>query len=142
MKFTFDVSKCDRIFDELLHLGHIKITHVIPPLEELNRRAYCKFYNSHSHATNDCNVFCRQVQSAMNEGQLVFPEMKIDKTPFPVHTNTHTIDLSNAKVLHRPEQAEGAEGKNVVFGETRTKNVNDKILARKWFWKRLLMARS
>ena len=35
MKFTFDVSKCDRIFDELLGLGHIKINHVIPPLEEL-----------------------------------------------------------------------------------------------------------
>ena len=68
MKFTFDVSKCDRIFDELLRLVHIKITHVIPPLEELKRRAYCKFHNSHSHATNDCNVFRRQVQSAMNEG--------------------------------------------------------------------------
>jgi len=56
--------------------------------------------------------------------------MKIDKTPFPVHTNTHTIDLSNAKVLLRPEQAEGAQDKNVLFGETRPKNVNDKILAR------------
>ena len=33
-------------------------------------------------------------------------------------------------MLLRPEQAEGAEGKNVVFGETRPKNVNDKILAR------------
>ena len=32
MKFTFDVSKCDCIFDELLRLGHLKITHVIPPL--------------------------------------------------------------------------------------------------------------
>jgi len=59
MKFTFDVSKCDRIFDELLHLGHLKITHVIPPLEELKRCAYCKFHNSSSHATNDCNVFRR-----------------------------------------------------------------------------------
>ena len=56
--------------------------------------------------------------------------MKIDKTPFSVHTNTHTIDLSNAKVLIRPEQAEGAQGKNVMIGETRPKNVNDKILAR------------
>ena len=130
MKFTFDVSKCDRIFDELLHLGHIKVTHVIPPLEELKRRAYCKFHNSHSHATNNCNVFRRQVQSAMNEGRLIFPKMKVDKTPFPVHTNTHTIDLSNAKVLLRPEQAEGAEGKNVVFGGTRPKNADDKIIAR------------
>ena len=56
--------------------------------------------------------------------------MKVGRTLFPVHTNTHTIDLSNAKVLLRPEQAEGAEGKNVVFGETRPKNVDDKILAR------------
>ena len=68
MKFTFDVSKCDRIFDELLRLGHLKVTHVIPPLEKLKRRAYCKFHNSSSHATNDCNVFRRQVQSAINEG--------------------------------------------------------------------------
>ena len=102
----------------------------MPPLEELKRHAYCKFHNSHSHATNDCNVFLRRVQSAMNEGRLIFPEMKVDKTPFPVHTNTHTIDLSNAKVLLRPEQAEGAEGKNVVFDETRPKNADDKILAR------------
>ena len=33
-------------------------------------------------------------------------------------------------MLIRPEQAEGAQGKNVVIGETRPKNVNDKILAR------------
>ena len=59
MKFTFNVSKCDRIFDELLRLGHLKITHVIPLLVELKRRAYCKFHNSSSHATNDCNVFRR-----------------------------------------------------------------------------------
>ena len=68
MKFTFDVSKCDRIFDELFCLGHLKITHVVPPFEELMRRAYCKFNYSSSHATNDCNVFRRQVQSAINEG--------------------------------------------------------------------------
>jgi len=57
--------------------------------------------------------------------------MKIDKTLFPVHTNTHTIDLRNAKVLLRPEPSEGAKGKSVVIGETRPKNVDDKILARK-----------
>jgi len=82
MKFTFDVSKCYRMFDELLRLGHIKISHVIPPLEELKRRAYYKYHNSHSHANNYCNASRRQVQSAMNEGRLIFPEMKNDKTPF------------------------------------------------------------
>jgi hypothetical protein len=34
LKFTFDVSKCDRIFDELLKLGNIKISHSIHPLDE------------------------------------------------------------------------------------------------------------
>ena len=42
IKFIFDVSKCDRIFDEFLRLGHIKLSHAIPPLDELKRRAYCK----------------------------------------------------------------------------------------------------
>ena len=91
MKFTFDVSKCDSIFDELLSLGHNKTSYVIPLLEELKRRAYCQFHNSSSHATNDCNIFRRQVQPAINEGRLTFPEMKIDKAPFPVHTLISTM---------------------------------------------------
>jgi hypothetical protein len=57
MKFTFIVSKCDKIFDKLPSIKKIKLSHTIPPIEELRKRAYCKWYNSHSHATNDCNVF-------------------------------------------------------------------------------------
>jgi hypothetical protein len=57
MKFTFDLAKCDRIFDEWLKFGFIKLLHTLPLLEELKRRAYCKYHNSFSHATNDCNVF-------------------------------------------------------------------------------------
>jgi hypothetical protein len=55
MKFTFDVSKCDKIFDELLSIGKIKLPHTIPLIEDLKKCAYCKWHNS--HATNDCNVF-------------------------------------------------------------------------------------
>ena len=104
-----DVSKCDRTFDELLRSGNIKLSHVIPPLEELKRRAYCKWHNSFSHATNDCNVFCRHVQSTVNEGRLTLPELHINEAPFSIHT----IDLNNDKVLIRPEQAEGAKGKKM-----------------------------
>ena len=57
MKFTFDVSKCDKIFDALLQDKMIRISHTLPPFEELKRCAYCKYHNSSSHATNDCNVF-------------------------------------------------------------------------------------
>ena len=67
-RFTFDVSKRERILDELYKNVYIKMSHVIPPLEELKWRAYCKFHNTLSHATNDCNVLRRQIQSAVNEG--------------------------------------------------------------------------
>jgi hypothetical protein len=50
MKFTFDVSKCDRIFDELLKHGNIHLSNAIPSPEELKRHAYCKWHSSFSHA--------------------------------------------------------------------------------------------
>jgi hypothetical protein len=57
VKFTFDFSKCDRIFDELLKFGYIRINYTMSSVDELKRRAYCKYHNSYSQATNDCNVF-------------------------------------------------------------------------------------
>ena len=35
LKFTFDVSKCDQIFDELLKNCNIRLSHAIPSPEEL-----------------------------------------------------------------------------------------------------------
>jgi hypothetical protein len=69
--FTFDVTKCDRIFDYLLQEKQIKLpsNHVIPSSKQLKKHACFKGHNSYSHATNDCNVFRRQVQLAINEGQ-------------------------------------------------------------------------
>ena len=92
------------------------MSHTIPPLEELKRRAYCKWHNSFSHATNDCNVFRRQIQSAVNEGRLVVPQMQIDNNHFPVHA----VEIQNPKILIRPNQAESTKGKNVVIGEPRS----------------------
>jgi hypothetical protein len=82
IKFTFNVAKFGKIFHELLNNGNIKLTHTIPPMDELKRRAYCKWHNSFSHATNDYNVFHRQVQSTINEGRLAFQEMQVDTPPF------------------------------------------------------------
>jgi hypothetical protein len=31
----FNVAKCDKIFDELRKGGYIKLSHALPPLEEL-----------------------------------------------------------------------------------------------------------
>ena len=52
--------------------------------------------------------------------------MQIDKAPFLVHT----LELNNPNVLIRPKQAKGAKGKNIVIGNPRLMNANDKILAR------------
>jgi hypothetical protein len=44
MCYTFDVTKCDRIFDYLLQEKQIKLPsgHVIPSWEQLKKHAYCK----------------------------------------------------------------------------------------------------
>jgi hypothetical protein len=115
IKYTFDVSKCDKIFDMLLQGSLIRLRegHVMPSAEKLGRKAYCKWHNSFSHATNDCNVFRRQVQSAIEDGRLTFTEsskMKLDTDPFPINV----IDFENKKVLIRSDQTESARGKNVV----------------------------
>jgi len=115
MKFTFDFSKCDRIFDELLKFGYIRINYTLPSADELKRRAYCKYHNSFSHATNDCNVFRRQVQSALNEGRLSLTEIQVDKIPFPMHM----VEAGAPAVLIHLEQADKAQGKNVIIGEPR-----------------------
>ena len=40
VKFTFNVAKCDKIFDELLKSGNFKINHSIPSADELKIHAY------------------------------------------------------------------------------------------------------
>jgi hypothetical protein len=85
----------------------------MPPLDEIKRRAYCKYHHSYSHATSDCNVFRRKIQSAINEGRLVLHEKQVEKHPFPINT----MELQQPKVLVRPHQVEATKGKNVVVGE-------------------------
>jgi hypothetical protein len=127
VKFTFNVGKCDKIFDELLKNGNIKINHTVSSADELKRRAYCKWYNSFSHATNDCNVFRRQIQSAINEGRLKFQEMQVDTEPFPMNM----IDIEGKKVLVRPNTADKGKGKEIVIGNAREADENHKISCRK-----------
>jgi hypothetical protein len=101
------------------------LSRTIPPLDELKRKAYFRWHNSYSHATNDYNVFRCQVQSVINEGRLSLKEMQVDKNPFPVNT----IDLQNSKVVIHPEQAVAAKGKNVDIGGKRTITTDDNILS-------------
>jgi hypothetical protein len=102
MKFTFDVSKCDKLFDILLQNNVIKLSegHVIPPPGQLGKTKYCKWHDTYSHATNECNYFHRQVQSALNDGRLTMGDrgwMKLGIDPFPANVNL--INFEEKKVL-------------------------------------------
>jgi len=103
-KFTFDITKADRIFDFLLQEGQIKLSpnHVIPSAEELKKMKYCKWHNATSHSTNECKVFRQHLQSVIESGRIRFDSskaqklMKIDQHPFP----TNMLDAKgDAKVL-------------------------------------------
>jgi hypothetical protein len=127
VKFTFNVGKCDKIFDELLKNSNIKINHIVPSVDELKRRAYCKWHNSFSHATNDCNVFRRQIQSAINEGRLKFQEMQVDTEPFPMNM----IDFEGKRIPVRPNTADKGKDKEIIIGNTKEADGNHKISYRK-----------
>jgi hypothetical protein len=133
VKFTFNITKCDKIFDELLKHGNIKLSHIIPPDEELKGRIYCTWHGSFLHNTNDCVVFHRQIQSAINEGRLRFQkEVRIDRPPVPATT----LEPTSKKVIVRPYAADKSKDKNIVIGDPCTPNMSRRMVTRKTLDKR------
>jgi hypothetical protein len=87
----------------------------MPSAAQLAKGKYCKWHGTFSHTTNQCNYFCRQVQVALNDGQLMLGDshrMKLDTDPFPANVNT--INFTKVKVLVLPEQADSTRGKNII----------------------------
>ncbi|KAM2972025.1 hypothetical protein FF2_018763 [Malus domestica] len=88
--YTFDITKAEAIFDQLLSLKIIKLRlgHNIPKAEELKGRTYCKYHNSTKHATNNCVIFRDDIQSWIDKGKLKFSEKRItvDTDQFPSTT--------------------------------------------------------
>ncbi|KAK1616779.1 hypothetical protein QYE76_022296 [Lolium multiflorum] len=72
--FDFDVSKAEQIFDLLLKEKQLKLPegHKIPTAQEMNKRPYCKWHHTFTHATNDCKVLRAQIQMAIESGRLTF----------------------------------------------------------------------
>ena len=88
--YTFDITKADPIFDQLLLAKIIKLRpgHNIPKAEELKGRIYCKYHSLSKHATHNYVVFRDAIQSWIDDGMLKFPEkrMGVDTDPFPTTT--------------------------------------------------------
>jgi hypothetical protein len=90
-------------------------------------RVYYKWHNSFSKATNDCIVFHWQMQSAINDGRLVFQGMQIDRQSFPINT----LEMNGKKVLIWLEMADKGKGKNIVIGDPRTTNLSQGMTTQK-----------
>lgn len=52
--YTFEVTKCDGIFDLLVADGQIMVPNGLktPPLEQRKKRGFCKFHNLLGHKTS------------------------------------------------------------------------------------------
>jgi len=96
--FDFDVSKLEQIFDLLLKEKQLKLpeNHKFPTTQELQGRPYCKWHNSFTHATSDCKELRRQIQSAIEQGQLILAQhtMKVDSQPFSQANMVELMDPS------------------------------------------------
>jgi hypothetical protein len=59
VKYTFDVSKFDKLFDVLLQGGVMILAedHVIPYAEYWSKKKHCMWHDSYSHMTNGCTYF-------------------------------------------------------------------------------------
>jgi hypothetical protein len=68
------MSKGDQIFYILLQENHIRLLdhYDMPSLSEIEKSDYCKWHGMLTHSTNECNAFRWQVQSAIDEGRLIF----------------------------------------------------------------------
>jgi hypothetical protein len=57
MRYTFDLSMCDCLFNLQLRGGVIRLTegHVMPSADILAKKTYCKQHDSYTHTTNECN---------------------------------------------------------------------------------------
>jgi hypothetical protein len=85
--FDFDKSKVGWIFDLLLKETQLKLPkgHKFHTAQELQGRPYCKWHHLFTHNTNDYKGLDRQIQSSIEQGQLILGQfaMKVDTRPFP-----------------------------------------------------------
>jgi hypothetical protein len=104
--FDFDESKVEQIFDLLLREKQLKLPedHKFPTTQELQGRPYCKWHHLFTHTTNDCKELRRQIQSAIEQGQLILGQftMKVDTWSFPsINMVESHRDAGEQSVWHR-----------------------------------------
>ena len=75
-EYTFDVKKCDEIFDWLLKFKKIKLVgrHKERDPNEIKGKIYYKWHYAFSHKTSDCVSFRNRIQDEIDKGNIDFPD--------------------------------------------------------------------
>ena len=108
IKYTFDLTLCDDLFDILLEKNFIKpFGHkVLLSSLDAKERDYCKLHNSFDHSIQNCNMFRQIIQSAINSGRLKFAhEQENDQLK--------SIGLDDKKLQNWPTSASPCNKKNI-----------------------------
>ncbi|XP_058741809.1 uncharacterized protein LOC131614204 [Vicia villosa] len=115
--YTFDITKCDEIFDLLVKDGQMVLPPniKIPPLEQRKKRGYCKCHNFLGHKTSQCFLFRDLIQNAIKEGRLKFADkgrnqMKIDANPLNIADTNYTEPIGIDMVDMVEVEARGNPG--------------------------------
>ncbi|XP_050890075.1 uncharacterized protein LOC127095425 [Lathyrus oleraceus] len=89
--YTFDVTKCDEIFDILVKDGQMIVPHntKIPLLEQRKKIGFSKYHNFLGYKTSQCFLFRDLIQNAIKDGRLKFTDkgrnqMKVDVDPLNI----------------------------------------------------------
>ncbi|XP_058758287.1 uncharacterized protein LOC131631508 [Vicia villosa] len=74
--YTFDVTKCDEIFDLLVKDGQMIVppNFKIPLLEQRKKRGFCKYHSFLGHKTSQCFLFRDLIQNAIKDERLKFAD--------------------------------------------------------------------
>jgi hypothetical protein len=122
IKYTFDLTLCDNLFDILLENNFIKLfDHKVSPSPlELEDQKYCKWHNSFNHNTSDCNIFCQFIQSAIDTGRLRFAQTR-------EHDQLSTISFDGKGSLNRLASVDLSKDPDLIAKEEDSKlQSNDK----------------
>ncbi|CAL2266095.1 unnamed protein product [Prunus armeniaca] len=118
--YSFDLTKVDALFDEMLLQKAIETPHRMPKPEELKGRQYCRWHNSWNHSTNSCVVFRDVIQEGITAGRLKLAEKppSVTTDPFP-QPQVNMVNLNwPERKKDRPAMQAGSSRSRIVSKET------------------------
>jgi hypothetical protein len=111
---------------------------VIPSVEELKGKKYCKFHNGTNHNTNECRIFCFYIKKAIKQGKIKFepakkPTLDIDNHPFPwLHMEEFRLAKEKTKVLTSTKAREdGSVDPKVQISTNEYKKLRNNVISKR-----------